>query len=88
MQMAARLAIELGMIDASVMDRQTALIEACRLPATLAEADPEAMLPVMMRDKKVAHGKLRFILPTEIGAVELVGGIEESAVRRAIEATR
>jgi 3-dehydroquinate synthase len=88
MQMAARLAIELDMIDASVLSRQTALIQACRLPATLAEADPEAMLPVMMRDKKVAHGKLRFILPTEIGAVELVGGIEESAVRRAIEATR
>ncbi len=88
MQMAARLAIELGMIDASVLNRQTALIEACRLPTTLAEADPDAMLPVMMRDKKVAHGKLRFILPTEIGAVELVGGIEESAVRRAIEANR
>ena len=88
MQMAARLAIELEMIDVSVLDRQTALIEACRLPTTLAEADPDAMLPVMMRDKKVAHGKLRFILPTEIGTVELVGGIEESAVRRAIEANR
>lgn len=88
MQMAARLALDLGMVDASVLARQTDLLRACRLPTTLAEADPDAMLPVMMRDKKVAHGKLRFVLPSEIGAVELVAGIEESAVRRAISATR
>lgn len=88
MQMAARLAIDLGMIETPVLDRQTALIEACRLPTRLPTADPDAMLPVMMRDKKVAHGKLRFILPSEIGAVELVGGVEESLVRRAIDSTR
>lgn len=85
MQMAARLAIDLGMTDESLLQRQTALIKACQLPTTLATADPDAMLPVMMRDKKVAHGKLRFILPTEIGKVEMVGDVEESAVRAAIE---
>lgn len=88
MQMAARLAVDLKMADAALLDQQTELIVRCELPIALNSADADAMLPVMMRDKKVAHGKLRFILPTQIGAVDLVGGIEESAVRRAIEATR
>lgn len=85
MQMAAKLAIDLGICDEDLLPRQTKLIQACRLPTTFAEADCEAMLPVMKRDKKVAHGKLRFILPTKIGAVKLVGDIDESAVRKAIE---
>jgi 3-dehydroquinate synthase len=88
MQMAARLAIELEMAASELLTRQTALIERCQLPVTLAGADPDAMLPVMMRDKKVAHGKLRFVLPSEIGVVELVGGVAETAVRKAINDTR
>jgi 3-dehydroquinate synthase len=87
MQMAARLAVDLEMADESMLERQTALLRACQLPTTLRSADPDQMLPVMMRDKKVAHGKLRFILPSEIGLVELVGGIDDEAVRRAIVAT-
>ncbi|MGI9471649.1 MAG: 3-dehydroquinate synthase [Rubripirellula sp.] len=88
MQMAARLAINLGMAEASLLDRQTALLTACGLPTTLADADAGEMLPVMMRDKKVAHGKLKFVLPTEIGVVELVGGVDAREVQRAIEETR
>ena len=88
MQMAARLAIDLGMAKSSLLHRQTDLLASCGLPTQLAAADADAMLPVMMRDKKVAHGKLRFVLPTDLGVVELVGGVEESAVRKAIEETR
>ena len=88
MQMAARLAIELEMASPELLTQQTALIERCQLPVTLANADPDLMLPVMMRDKKVAHGKLRFILPSEIGVVDLVGGVDEAAVRKAISDTR
>lgn len=88
MQMAARLAVDLGMADPSVLEHQTALLSVCGLPTTLSGADPDEMLPVMMRDKKVAHGNLRFILPTEIGVVDLVGGIDPDAVRRAIVATK
>ena len=39
----------------------------------------------MMHDKKVEHGKLRFILPTRMGHVELVGDIDPSDVERAME---
>ncbi|MEL6110552.1 MAG: 3-dehydroquinate synthase [Planctomycetota bacterium] len=88
MQMAASLAISLGLCRSELLARQTRLLTACGLPITLTDADPDEMLPVMMRDKKVAHGKLRFILPTRIGHVKLVGDVEEGAVRAAIEAHR
>ncbi|MEM6365528.1 MAG: 3-dehydroquinate synthase family protein, partial [Planctomycetota bacterium] len=84
MQMAASLAISMGLCNDDLLRRQTELLLACQLPITFANADPDAMLPVMMRDKKVAHGKLRFILPTEIGRVSLVGGVDPNLVRQAI----
>lgn len=88
MQMAARLAIAIGRCSSGLLERQSRLIEACGLPTSLDSADPDAMLPVMKKDKKVAHGNLRFILPAEIGRVELVGNVDPAAVREAIEATR
>lgn len=88
MQMAASLAIQLNLCDPAVLERQTKVLKACHLPITFADADIAAMLPVMMRDKKVAHGNLRFILPTGIGSVCMVGDIQEAEVEKAIEAHR
>jgi 3-dehydroquinate synthase len=39
---------------------------------------------VMRRDKKSLAGRLRFVLPDRIGHVELVDGIPETLVRRAL----
>ncbi|MDV6032906.1 MAG: 3-dehydroquinate synthase [Phycisphaera sp. RhM] len=88
MQMAASLAIQLNLCEPGVLERQTQLLQACQLPITFPAADVAAMLPVMMRDKKVAHGKLRFILPTKIGHVELVGDVDPAEVETAIRAHR
>lgn len=88
MQMAASLAIDLGLCDATLLERQTKLLRDCGLPLTFSDADADQMLPVMMRDKKVAHGKLRFILPTRIGNVDLVSDVDVASVRAAIEAHR
>jgi 3-dehydroquinate synthase len=41
------------------------------------------LLAAMQRDKKVEHGRLRFVLPTRIGHVEVVGGIAADSVRHA-----
>ena len=46
---------------------------------------PDRVLEVMMRDKKVAHGRLRFVLPTRLGHVELVEDIEKADVLAALE---
>ena len=88
MEMAARLAQELGLVEDDLLERQTRLLQKCRLPVVLPEADPDQMLPVMMRDKKVEHGKLRFILPSKIGSVDLVGNVDQQLVREVILKTR
>jgi len=85
MMCAARLAERLGRVDAAFVARQGALIETLGLPLTVPKLDHEKILATMMHDKKVEHGKLRFILPTRIGHVELVGGIEPGDVKAAIE---
>ena len=88
MQMAAHVAVALGRCDQELLDRQTRLLHAAKLPLVWAAADPQQMIPVMARDKKVAHGKLRFVLPDSIGHVELVGDVPIDKVIAAIEACR
>lgn len=86
MQMAAVLALRLGRVDETFLQRQTELLTALQLPIVWTDADPDAMLAAMFSDKKTEHGNLRFILPTKIGHVELVDGISEDLVRQAISA--
>jgi 3-dehydroquinate synthase len=38
----------------------------------------------MSRDKKVEHGRLRFVLPTKMGHVELVNGVPPDDVLAAL----
>ena len=85
MMCAARLAQRLDRVDAAFVERQKALIEALGLPTKAPKLDREKILATMMHDKKVEHGKLRFILPTRMGHVELVGGIEPGDVKAAME---
>jgi 3-dehydroquinate synthase len=85
MACAARLAQRLGRVDAAFVARQNNLIEALGLPIKPPKLDVEKVLATMMHDKKVEHGKLRFILPTRMGHVELVGGVEPADVEAAME---
>lgn len=81
---AARLAQLLGRIDTELVERQTRLLEALELPIAARSLPVEALLAAMQRDKKVEHGTLRFVLPTRLGHVELVPGVEPSLVRRVL----
>jgi 3-dehydroquinate synthase len=77
---ASRLAERLGRIDAAMTARQESLLAAFGLPTRLPEIDTDEILRAMMRDKKVQHGELRFVLPQRLGQVELVGGVEAGEV--------
>ena len=85
MMCAARLAQRLGRVDAAFVARQESLMEALGLPTKPPKLDRKKILATMMHDKKVEHGKLRFILPAGMGHVELVGDIDSSDVRAAME---
>lgn len=68
---ASRLGEKLGVFDAASTERQLKLLKALDLPIATPKLDEEAILAAMQRDKKVEHGKLRFIVPHSIGKVVL-----------------
>ncbi len=82
---AARLAKRMGRIDASLTVRLRSLLKTFGLPVETPEFDPNKILAMMMHDKKVAHGRLRFILPSRLGQVELVGEVAEADVAAALK---
>jgi len=82
MMAAARLAARLGRWGADDVERQRQLLVALGLPVELSgPADADRLLAAMAHDKKVEHGRIRWVLPTRIGQVELVGGIAPPDVR-------
>jgi 3-dehydroquinate synthase len=81
---ASRLAERLGRIDAELTRRQFELLTALDLPTKTPDVDAEEVLAAMSHDKKVEHGRLRFVLPTKLGHVELVGSVAPELVRQAL----
>ena len=80
---ASWLAQRLGKIDAAVTARQIALLEALHLPTSLPNGlsfTPEAVLERMRLDKKAVAGRMRFILPTRLGHVELFDDVPDADV--------
>jgi 3-dehydroquinate synthase len=81
---ASRLAQRLGRIDASLVDRQKALLQQLGLPTAAEGLDREALLSAMHRDKKTEQGRLRFVLPSRLGHVELLMNVDPEAVRQTL----
>jgi len=77
---ASRLAERLGRIEATLTERQHVLLRKLELPIEVRGLDPQQLLAAMQHDKKVEHGKLRFVLPTRMGHVELVGDVSPDLV--------
>jgi 3-dehydroquinate synthase len=81
---ASRLAERLGRIDPSLTKRQFDLLTALGLPTTLPQVSHEELVELMYHDKKADHGRLRFVLPTKMGHVELVDNVSEDEIRSAL----
>ncbi|MDX1970227.1 MAG: 3-dehydroquinate synthase [Planctomycetaceae bacterium] len=80
---ASRLAERRGLIDATVTARQLALLTALGLPTTLptpVKFTAAEAIARMRLDKKAIAGKLRFVLPTRLGAVETIANVPEEDV--------
>ncbi len=74
MGMAADLGARLGMCSEELARRQDRVLHACGLPTSLPSGSTltaEGVLAAMSRDKKVKGGRLRLVLPIEIGRVEI-----------------
>lgn len=82
---ASRLAELLGRIDAELTARQRQLLTALGLPIDLPDLPLDELLAAMQRDKKVELGRLRFVLPSRLGHVELVAGVDAVLARQALK---
>ena len=87
MARAARLARSLGRIADDVVRRQDDTLAALALPTdfpSTAGCEADVLLAIMSRDKKAVGGRLRFVLPAQIGRVELVDDVPDALVRRVL----
>ncbi|AEE96922.1 3-dehydroquinate synthase [Mahella australiensis] len=75
---AARLANIMGLTDKSYTERLIKLLKAASLPVEPPGITMRQLLPAMYHDKKVADGKLTFILPTGIGQTGIFSDIPEN----------
>jgi 5-deoxy-5-amino-3-dehydroquinate synthase len=84
---AARLARDLGRIDADRVRRHEELVARYELPGLLpSDADPERLVQLMTRDKK-SQGDLTFVLDGP-GGVEVVRGVPHEPVLAVLEGLR
>ena len=85
--LAARTALQLGLLNQAQVVRIRALLSAAELPLSApADMDFPVFMRHMMRDKKVLAGKLRLILPTNIGQADLFSDVSEAVLQAVIEA--
>ena len=84
---ASRLAEALERVDSPFTRRQHNLLVALGLPVDLPDLDHQQLLAAMQRDKKTEQGRLRFVLPTRMGHVELVDGVQPDQVLAALSAS-
>jgi 3-dehydroquinate synthase len=86
---ASRLAERRGLIPTSITERQVLLLRRFGLPLAPQPWPVEELLAIMRRDKKARHGRLRFILPVDIGRANSFADVPESEVRNVLaEATK
>jgi 3-dehydroquinate synthase len=88
MMCAARLArIMSGNADLiDFIERQRKLLALLGLPVEFPAVDHDQFLMAMFRDKKVEHGRLKFILPDRLGNVNLVDGVSRNDILAALRA--
>lgn len=82
---ACRLAELLGRVSKELGVRQQGLLQKLQLPTRAEALNAEHLIAAMQQDKKTEHGRLRFVLPSKLGQVELVGNTPVELVRKAIE---
>jgi 3-dehydroquinate synthetase len=85
MRVASSIAVELGRCTPALLDRQQALVRRFGLPEAAPDLDAAALWPFIRRDKKASTGALRWVLPGEPGVVDLVRGVDEAVVDRALD---
>ena len=81
---AARVSREMGILSRGELNRLESLLEKAGLPTRNPDLKVESLLSAMQHDKKVLGGKVRFILPRELGRVFITDDVNLSLVRQVL----
>ena len=82
----ASLAVQRGVMPQSDAERQKRLIKNAGLPSQWPDLDPDLVLSTLQGDKKVRNGRLRFVMPSGIGAVSIVDDVSSDEIRACLAA--
>lgn len=86
---ASLLAEELGMVTEEVTRRQVSLLRRLGLEVAMPEdLSAEELMAAFGRDKKARSGRLRVVLPTRVGEVQVVSEPDRGLLVRALERAR
>jgi 3-dehydroquinate synthase len=81
---AGYISMVLGIFSEKEQERLIQVIKKHHLPTTFPRLDPEAMINAMRRDKKAREGEITFVLPRQIGVVEIRENISLDVVRKTL----
>ena len=84
MMAAGRISADLGMLSPGELERQRRLLESYGLPTTAPGVDAGALRSAMLSDKKVSHGRVRWVLLKGIGGAVVRTDVADSIIDDAI----
>ncbi|ADL13261.1 3-dehydroquinate synthase [Acetohalobium arabaticum] len=82
---AVKLAHKLEMVTETEVQKQQKLISSLGLPTTFDNFKIDNIIAKTRQDKKVQDGQVRYILPNQIGEVEIVSGIAKDLITEVLE---
>ena len=71
MRGAARMAQRMGLCGPELVSVQESLLEAFGLPGELPRVEARQLLSALPRDKKSSGGRIRWVLPRELGKAQV-----------------
>jgi 3-dehydroquinate synthase len=81
---AGKISCKMGLWDNSGLDRLKKVIEQAGLPVKVPDFNTEKIIEVMQHDKKVAGGRVKFVLLKSIGEVYVTDRVEMTLVREVL----
>ncbi len=85
MNCAARVAVEMGLLDVKIADRQTRIMKSLDLPLVAKKKYALAeLMQAMQKDKKKDSGKICYILPDRTAHVGIFKNVSEKYIRKVL----
>ena len=84
MVVAAKISSRLGMLDKGEVDRLRRVLTMAGLPTEVSGIQPKELIQVMKHDKKIAQGRMKFVLLKSIGEAFVTDKVSPSLVEEVL----